>query len=273
MAVKIRLKRMGKIRAPYYRIVVADSRTKRDGRVIEEIGKYHPTEQPSFIEVDSERAQYWLSVGAQPTEQVAAILKLTGDWGKFKGDKDAKTRDEDDGRTLKGGPPPKGAAKGKSAPGKPTAAIEFTPAPEVVKQPSEWRIRREALEKEFLAVEGGLDHEDRVRLWPELAAANAGEGSEGQKSEAAVCWLNALWDTEPMPLEWLAGWVRSEMPGSSLAVKAEELLTRLSGRDQARLLSHLAREERRRLAQALSPDDAADCLQAVPGPLREEEPP
>ncbi|GAA1515567.1 small subunit ribosomal protein S16 [Agromyces terreus] len=89
MAVKIRLKRLGKIRAPYYRIVVADSRTKRDGRVIEEIGKYHPTETPSFIQVDSERAQYWLSVGAQPTEQVAAILKLTGDWGKFKGDKDA----------------------------------------------------------------------------------------------------------------------------------------------------------------------------------------
>ena len=89
MAVKIRLKRLGKIRAPYYRIVVADSRTKRDGRVIEEIGKYHPTEEPSFIEVDSERAQYWLSVGAQPTEQVAALLKLTGDWGKFKGDKNA----------------------------------------------------------------------------------------------------------------------------------------------------------------------------------------
>ncbi len=89
MAVKIRLKRLGKIRAPYYRIVVADSRTKRDGRVIEEIGKYHPTEEPSFIEVDSERAQYWLSVGAQPTEQVTALLKLTGDWGRFKGDKDA----------------------------------------------------------------------------------------------------------------------------------------------------------------------------------------
>jgi len=91
VAVKIRLKRLGKIRAPYYRIVVADSRTKRDGRVIEEIGKYHPTENPSFIEVDSDRAQYWLSVGAQPTEQVTAILKLTGDWGKFKGDKDAKS--------------------------------------------------------------------------------------------------------------------------------------------------------------------------------------
>ena len=91
MAVKIRLKRFGKIRAPYYRIVVADSRTKRDGRVIEEIGKYHPTEEPSFIEVDSERAQYWLSVGAQPTPQVEAILKLTGDWGIFKGDKNAKS--------------------------------------------------------------------------------------------------------------------------------------------------------------------------------------
>ena len=89
MAVKIRLKRMGKIRAPYYRIVVADSRTKRDGRVIEEIGKYQPTEEPSFIEVDSERAQYWLGVGAQPSEQVTALLKLTGDWGTFKGDKNA----------------------------------------------------------------------------------------------------------------------------------------------------------------------------------------
>ncbi len=90
VAVKIRLKRMGKIRAPHYRIVVADSRTKRDGRSIEEIGKYHPTEHPSFIEIDSDRAQYWLSVGAQPSPQVLAILKLSGDWGKFKGDKNAK---------------------------------------------------------------------------------------------------------------------------------------------------------------------------------------
>ncbi|MDH2442745.1 30S ribosomal protein S16 [Amnibacterium sp. CER49] len=94
MAVKIRLKRLGKIRAPYYRIVVADSRSKRDGRVIEEIGKYHPTEHPSVIEVDSDRAQYWLGVGAQPTEQVAALLKLTGDWGRFKGDASATNRVE-----------------------------------------------------------------------------------------------------------------------------------------------------------------------------------
>ncbi|KUG57834.1 30S ribosomal protein S16 [Nesterenkonia jeotgali] len=85
MAVKIRLKRMGKIRAPFYRVVVADSRTKRDGAAIEQIGKYDPTQEPSLIEIDSERAQYWLSVGAQPTEQVNALLKVTGDWQKFKG--------------------------------------------------------------------------------------------------------------------------------------------------------------------------------------------
>ena len=91
MAVKIRLKRLGKIRSPHYRIVVMDARTKRDGRAIEEIGLYHPKNDPSVIRVNSERAQYWLSVGAQPTEQVAALLKLTGDWGKFKGDKDAKS--------------------------------------------------------------------------------------------------------------------------------------------------------------------------------------
>lgn len=92
MAVKIRLKRMGKIRAPYYRIVVADSRTKRDGRALEEIGKYDPTQHPSIIEIESERAQYWLSVGAQPTEQVAALLKLTGDWAKFKGEADTESK-------------------------------------------------------------------------------------------------------------------------------------------------------------------------------------
>ena len=86
MAVKIKLMRLGKMRQPYYRIVVADARTKREGRVIETIGKYHPKENPSFIEVDADRAAYWLGVGAQPTEPVAAILKVTGDWQKFKGE-------------------------------------------------------------------------------------------------------------------------------------------------------------------------------------------
>ena len=90
MAVKIRLARHGKIRTPHYRIVVADSRTHRDGRVIEEIGRYVPTNNPSIIEVNSERAQYWLGVGAQPTEQVAVLLKLTGDYQASKGDKNAK---------------------------------------------------------------------------------------------------------------------------------------------------------------------------------------
>jgi small subunit ribosomal protein S16 len=86
VAVKIKLKRLGKIRSPHYRIVVADSRTRRDGRAIEEIGLYHPVQNPSRIEVNAERVAYWLSVGAQPTEPVLAILKKTGDWQKYKGE-------------------------------------------------------------------------------------------------------------------------------------------------------------------------------------------
>ncbi|OLE28605.1 MAG: 30S ribosomal protein S16 [Catenulispora sp. 13_1_20CM_3_70_7] len=85
MAVKIKLMRLGRIRQPYYRIVVADARTRRNGKAIETIGKYHPKEQPSLIEVDSERVQYWLGVGAQPTEPVQHILQVTGDWQRFKG--------------------------------------------------------------------------------------------------------------------------------------------------------------------------------------------
>ena len=85
MAVKIKLTRFGKIRNPQYRIAVADSRTRREGRAIEIIGRYQPKQEPSLIEIDSERAQYWLSVGAQPTEPVLKLLKITGDWQKFKG--------------------------------------------------------------------------------------------------------------------------------------------------------------------------------------------
>ena len=103
MAVKIRLKRMGKIRAPFYRVVVMDSRTKRDGRAIEEIGKYHPTEEPSVIQIDSERVQYWLGQGAQPTEAVAALLKVTGDWQKHTGEPGAEgtLKVKEQGRTKK----------------------------------------------------------------------------------------------------------------------------------------------------------------------------
>ncbi len=85
MAVKIKLKRLGKVHAPQYRIVVADARTARNGRAIEELGIYQPTDEPSVIQVNSERVQYWLGVGAQPTESVQAILRVTGDWQKFKG--------------------------------------------------------------------------------------------------------------------------------------------------------------------------------------------
>ncbi|EEB64234.1 MULTISPECIES: 30S ribosomal protein S16 [Corynebacterium] len=85
MAVKIKLQRLGKIRTAQYRVVVADARTRRNGAVIENLGIYHPKEEPSIIKIDSERVQYWLGVGAQPTEPVLALLKVTGDWQKFKG--------------------------------------------------------------------------------------------------------------------------------------------------------------------------------------------
>ena len=85
MAVKIKLQRLGKIRTPEYRVVVQDARTKRSGKIIENLGIYQPTQEPSLIQIDSERAQYWLGVGAQPTEPVLALLKVTGDWQKFKG--------------------------------------------------------------------------------------------------------------------------------------------------------------------------------------------
>ena len=90
MAVKIKLARFGKIREPFYRVVVADARTRRSGRAIESIGKYHPKAEPSVIELDSERVQYWLGVGAQPTESVLSLLKVTGDWQKFKGEPGAE---------------------------------------------------------------------------------------------------------------------------------------------------------------------------------------
>ena len=139
MAVKIKLKRLGKIREPYYRIVVADSRTKRDGRAIEEIGKYHPKAEPSFIEVNSERVQHWLSVGAQPTDPVRVLLKVTGDLQKFTGEPGSEgtlrtaaprgdkreafeaaakasqaSKEKDEKASAKGGPRAKSAAGGKA---------------------------------------------------------------------------------------------------------------------------------------------------------------
>jgi small subunit ribosomal protein S16 len=151
VAVKIRLKRLGKIREPYYRVVVADSRTKRDGRAIEEIGKYHPKLEPSLIEIDSERVQYWLSVGAQPTEQVQHLLAITGDWQKFKGlpgtegtlktgdtKADKKDRYEElvkeslAAKEAKAAARPARSAQKKDAPKKAEAPAEAAQAPEAV---------------------------------------------------------------------------------------------------------------------------------------------
>jgi small subunit ribosomal protein S16 len=139
VAVKIRLKRLGKIRSPHYRIVVADSRTKRDGRAIEEIGKYHPKNDPSVIEVDSERAQYWLSVGAQPSEAVVALLKRTGDWQRFSGDTSPSGVDPQPEKPNKldafnaalaeiGGEAQSGATTRKAASRRPEPTVEGTPA-------------------------------------------------------------------------------------------------------------------------------------------------
>jgi small subunit ribosomal protein S16 len=153
VAVKIKLKRLGKIREPYYRIVVADSRTKRDGRAIEEIGKYHPKAEPSLIEVNSERVQHWLSVGAQPTDPVRVLLKVTGDWQKFTGEPGSEgtlriaaprgdkkeafevaakasqaSKEKDEKASAKGGPRAKSAAGGK-AKAAPAKAEDASAAP------------------------------------------------------------------------------------------------------------------------------------------------
>ncbi|GAB3058435.1 hypothetical protein GCM10027053_20380 [Intrasporangium mesophilum] len=138
MAVKIRLKRMGKIRAPFYRVVVMDSRTKRDGRAIEEIGKYHPTEQPSLIEIDMDRAKYWLSQGAQPTEAVAALLKVV-DEGRLQ-TKEPKASKKDlyeAAVAAAGGKSADSDGASKRRPAKKAAAKDEAPAAEAEAAPAE----------------------------------------------------------------------------------------------------------------------------------------
>ncbi|MEW1954167.1 30S ribosomal protein S16 [Terrabacter sp. NPDC080008] len=135
MAVKIRLKRMGKIRAPFYRVVVMDSRTKRDGRAIEEIGKYHPTEQPSLIDIDIERAHYWLSQGAQPTEAVAALIKIV-DEGKLQ-TKEPKTSKKDLYEAAVAAAGGKGEAGDTPAPRKKAAKKAEPKADEATEAPAE----------------------------------------------------------------------------------------------------------------------------------------
>src|SRR5680860_1404973 len=174
MAAKIRLKRFGKKRAPYYRVVVMDSRAKRDGRAIEEIGKYHPTEEPSVIVIDSERVQYWLSVGAQPSDQVRALLKLTGDWGIFKGDKDAKSTV----KFAEGKVNPEDAIKAHADQAEKLKAAKATAKEEAAKE-AEVAAKEAAKEAEVAAKEAAKE--------AEVAAKEAAKAAEADaKPEAGV---------------------------------------------------------------------------------------
>jgi len=169
---------MGKIRAPYYRIVVADSRTKRDGRVIEEIGKYHPTEEPSFIEVKSERAQYWLGVGAQPTEQVAALLKLTGDWGMFKGEKDAKS-------TVRTAEPKEAFQADEKK--KPVLKPKAAPTEDKAEKPAkESKAKADDAPDEAKAEEAKPEEAKAEEAKPEEAKADDAKADEAPAAEAAA---------------------------------------------------------------------------------------
>lgn len=141
-----------------------------------------------------------------------------------KGDKEPKAKEDEDVKPGKATVvQAKTATKTKGA-AKPTDPADFLPPPEAPKPPSEWKLKREELERKFMQIEGDLDAPERVEIWPELAKANSGMGDA---TEAAVCWLNALWDSDPSPAEWLAGWVRSELPGAAGTIKADDFDKRL----------------------------------------------
>ncbi len=188
VAVKIRLKRMGKIRAPFYRVVVADGRTKRDGRAIEEIGRYVPTQEPSLIEIDSERAQYWLSVGAQPTEQVAALLKVTGDWQKFKGEEGA----EGTLKTAEPRPDKKSlyeaalaAADGKEVSDTPTSKAKKDEA-KADKKADTAKADKKAEEKADEAAAAEVAAESPAEATADAEAPAAGNAAEAEGAEPAT---------------------------------------------------------------------------------------
>lgn len=168
MAVKIKLTRLGKIRNPQYRIAVADARTRRDGRSIEVIGRYHPKEDPSLIEINSERAQYWLSVGAQPTEPVLKLLKITGDWQKFKGLPGAEGR-------LKVAPPKPSKIELFNAA---LAEAEGGPTTEAAKPKKKSPAKKAAKAAEPKAAEPEAAEPEAAAEAPAEAAAPEAEGGE-----------------------------------------------------------------------------------------------
>lgn len=177
MAVKIKLKRVGKVHAPQYRVVVADSRTARNGRAIEEIGIYQPLEDPSIIRVDSERVQYWLGVGAQPTEAVAAILKVTGDWQKFKGEPGAEG-------TLQVAEPKADKKVAYEAAVKEAASEPKTPAPAKAK-PKEDAASEEAAEEAAAPVEAPADAPAEAPAEEPAAEAAEAPSAEASAEEAS----------------------------------------------------------------------------------------
>ena len=220
MAVKIRLKRMGKIRAPYYRVVVVDSRKKRDGRVIEEIGKYHPKEEPSLIDVTSDRAQYWLGVGAQPSEAVEALLKITGDWQRFKGlpgtegslkvAEPKRDKAEIFNEVLKdaGSEPKAEAVTKKTAAKKPVAKAPV--ADEAAKAPDAQAPAEEAPAEETSAT--------TTETSPEVVVpAAAAEAPAGETPEAAAASGDA--EGEAQPLEADATEAEADKPADAEADK------------------------------------------------------
>ena len=209
MATKIKLMRLGKMRAPFYRVVVADSRTKRDGRSIETIGKYDPKADPSIITIDNERALYWLGVGAQPTEAVAALLRVTGTWQEFKGlpapppmlmaaDKVDKKSVFEDASRIAAGLKTEEETAAKARPAKKVAdkAAKDKPAKTAdqadAEAAAEGKTLTEARETSSPAAEGletpGTEAKDTAAAAPEVAAeaTPAESASEAASPEAAA---------------------------------------------------------------------------------------
>ncbi len=215
MAVKIKLKRLGKIREPYYRIVVADARTKRDGRAIEEIGKYHPKAEPSLIEVNSERVQHWLSVGAQPTDPVRVLLKITGDWQKFTGEPgsegtlrtaepradkkerfEAAAKESQAGKAAKEGAKESKAASKASKPARSTAAKDNAPKDTVPKDSAP----KDAAPKDSAPKDAAPKDSAPKDKAPAAEAADAGAAASEAPAEASSADAKAA-DAKPVDVK------------------------------------------------------------------------
>ncbi len=225
VAVKIKLKRLGKIREPYYRIVVADARTKRDGRAIEEIGKYHPKAEPSLIEVNSERVQHWLSVGAQPTDPVRVLLKITGDWQKFTGEPgsegtlrtagpradkkerfEAAAKESQAGKAAKEGAKESKVASKASKPARSTAAKDTAAKDSAAKDSAPKARRREARRRE------ARRREARRR---EARRREARRRRFGERSLACLRKPSSTWSGASSSIRTMSRWLAGRCAGAA----------------------------------------------------------